>query len=158
MEKRQHVGEQVYSKWHQKYLRFIMTTDISLFDICVGCPALKSARQLIPSPSPLCFVCSLCCCCCCLIRFNWVDIGVEWGKSWAAPAGICGKSQVCSCSLPRLVCLFAPPSVSLSVFQSLFLSATRSVFNEFLRLFEVVNQHSSQVSSLLLLLSFPCWG
>lgn len=51
-EKRQHVGEQVYSKWHQKYLRFIMTTDISLFDICVGCPALKSARQLIPSPPP----------------------------------------------------------------------------------------------------------
>lgn len=69
-EKRQHVGEQVYSKWHQKYLRFIMTTDISLFDICVGCPALKSARQLIHSPSPLCFLCSLCCCCCCLIRFN----------------------------------------------------------------------------------------
>lgn len=70
VEKRQHVGEQVYSKWHQKYLRFIMTTDISLFDICVGCPALKSARQLIPSPLPLCLFCSLCCCCCCLIRFN----------------------------------------------------------------------------------------
>lgn len=27
------------AKWQQKYLRFIMTTDISLFDICVGCLA-----------------------------------------------------------------------------------------------------------------------
>jgi len=27
------------SKWHQKYLRFIMTTDISLFDICVAAGA-----------------------------------------------------------------------------------------------------------------------
>lgn len=43
-------GSMWVSKWHQKYLRFIMTTDISLFDICVGCPALKSARQLIPPP------------------------------------------------------------------------------------------------------------
>jgi len=45
------------SKWHQKYLRFIMTTDISLFDICVAAGAgdggLKPPEPpLYPPPQP----------------------------------------------------------------------------------------------------------
>lgn len=47
------------SKWHQKYLRFIMTTDISLFDICVA----AGADGGLTSPPQTAFH---------VIRFNWV--------------------------------------------------------------------------------------
>lgn len=87
--KRRHVGGQVYSKWHQKYLRFIMTTDISLFDICVGCLAGVTCVSQLPS----------------LIRFNWVDIGVGGCGSWVARAELSLRAFVGKVKCAAALCI-----------------------------------------------------